>query len=134
METSPMGHLLSTKSSLVPLIDRLNRYPIGLVDNAKLREILALLFDPRAPGVALKPSVAALNRAVALLSGTEAVRGQDPATDEVFRAPDALGWVAVVVGSLDPEIDGGSTMPQAGSLVGWQGSGRQLDPRGPGHL
>ena len=40
-----MGHLLSTKSSLVPLIDRLNRYPIGLVDNAKLREILDLLFD-----------------------------------------------------------------------------------------
>jgi NAD-dependent dihydropyrimidine dehydrogenase PreA subunit len=42
-----MGHLLSTKSSLVPLIDRLNRYPIGLVDNAKLREILDLLFDER---------------------------------------------------------------------------------------
>jgi hypothetical protein len=29
-----MGHLLSTKSSLVPLIDRLNRYPIGLADAA----------------------------------------------------------------------------------------------------
>ena len=42
-----MGHLLSTKSSLVPLIDRLNRYPIGLVDGAKLREILGLLFDER---------------------------------------------------------------------------------------
>ena len=47
-----MGHLLSTKSSLVPLIDRLSRYPIGLVDNAKLREILALLFDPREAFVA----------------------------------------------------------------------------------
>ena len=47
-----MGHLLSTKSSLVPLIDRLNRYPIGLVDNAKLREILSLLFDPREAFVA----------------------------------------------------------------------------------
>jgi ferredoxin len=47
-----MGHLLSTKSSLVPLIDRLNRYPIGLVDNAKLREILALLFDEREAFVA----------------------------------------------------------------------------------
>ena len=38
-----MGHLLSDKSSLIPLIDRLNRYPIGLVDSAKLREILSLL-------------------------------------------------------------------------------------------
>lgn len=40
-----MGHLLSSKSSLVPLIDRLNRYPIGLVDSEKLREILAILFS-----------------------------------------------------------------------------------------
>lgn len=42
-----MGHLQRSKSSLVPLIDRLNRYRIGLVENAKLREILALLFDKR---------------------------------------------------------------------------------------
>jgi len=47
-----MGHLLSAKSSLVPLIDRLNRYPIGLVDSAKLREILALLFTEREAFVA----------------------------------------------------------------------------------
>lgn len=47
-----MGHLLSTKSSLVPLIDRLNRYPIGLVDSAKLREILALLFTEQEAFVA----------------------------------------------------------------------------------
>ena len=40
-----MGHLTSGKSHLVPLIDRLNRYPVGLVDNVKLREILALLFS-----------------------------------------------------------------------------------------
>lgn len=40
-----MGHLASGKSALTPLIDRLNRYPIGLVDSARLREILALLFD-----------------------------------------------------------------------------------------
>ena len=40
-----MGHLLSSKSSLVPLIDRLNRYPIGLVDSEKLREILSILFS-----------------------------------------------------------------------------------------
>ncbi len=47
-----MGHLLSAKSSLVPLIDRLNRYPIGLVDSEKLREILSLLFDEREAYVA----------------------------------------------------------------------------------
>ena len=40
-----MGHHLGSKSSIVPLIDRLNRFPVGLVDNEKLREILALLFD-----------------------------------------------------------------------------------------
>ena len=40
-----MGHLISGKSHLVPLIDRLNRYPVGLVDNEKLRKILALLFS-----------------------------------------------------------------------------------------
>lgn len=40
-----MGHLLSTKSSLIPLIDRLNRYPVGLVDSGKLREILSILFS-----------------------------------------------------------------------------------------
>lgn len=42
-----MGHLLASKSSLVPLIDRLNRYPIGLVDGPRLREILSLLFTER---------------------------------------------------------------------------------------
>ncbi len=40
-----MGHHLGTKDSLIPLIDRLNKYPIGLVDSGKLREILGLLFD-----------------------------------------------------------------------------------------
>jgi ferredoxin len=34
------------------LIDRLNRYPIGLVDSANLREILSLLFDEREAYVA----------------------------------------------------------------------------------
>ncbi|NKN34390.1 4Fe-4S binding protein [Marichromatium bheemlicum] len=41
-----MGHLAGSKSSLIPLIDRLNQYPIGLVDNAHLREILSILFSP----------------------------------------------------------------------------------------
>lgn len=47
-----MGHLISGKSHLVPLIDRLNRYPVGLVDNAKLREILALLFSEEEAAIA----------------------------------------------------------------------------------
>lgn len=42
-----MGHHVGSKSSIVPLIDRLNKYPIGLVDSDKLREILTLLFDER---------------------------------------------------------------------------------------
>lgn len=40
-----MGHHLDGKDSLVPLIDRLNKYPIGLFDNDKLRRILELLFS-----------------------------------------------------------------------------------------
>jgi len=49
-----MGHLLGSKSSLIPLIDRLNRYPIGLVDSEKLREILAILFSEQEALVASK--------------------------------------------------------------------------------
>ncbi|RMF07520.1 MAG: 4Fe-4S ferredoxin, partial [Candidatus Neomarinimicrobiota bacterium] len=43
-----MGHLTSGKADfqhLIPLIDRLNQYPVGLVDSPKLREILSLLFS-----------------------------------------------------------------------------------------
>lgn len=47
-----MGHHLGSKSSLVPLIDRLNKYPVGLVDSEKLRKILTLLFDHREAFVA----------------------------------------------------------------------------------
>ncbi len=39
-----MGHH-GAKENLVPLIDRLNQYPIGLFDNEKLRQILAHLFS-----------------------------------------------------------------------------------------
>lgn len=53
---------------------------------------LPLLFDPAAPFIALRPSVAAIKRCIALLSGTLAVKAQERATDEVFAAPDALGW------------------------------------------
>lgn len=58
----------------------------------RLAEELPLLFDPAAPGVALRPSVAALKRCLALLSGTVTVRGCEPAVEEIFTAPDALGW------------------------------------------
>jgi NAD-dependent dihydropyrimidine dehydrogenase PreA subunit len=39
-----MGHYLDGKNTIVSLIDRLNKYPIGLFDNNKLRRILELLF------------------------------------------------------------------------------------------
>lgn len=39
-----MGHQVGSKSSIIPLIDRLNKYPVGLPDSEKLREILSLLF------------------------------------------------------------------------------------------
>ncbi len=39
-----MGHHLDGKSSIVPLIDRLNKYPIGLPDTEKLRQILSIVF------------------------------------------------------------------------------------------
>lgn len=53
---------------------------------------LPSLFDPQSPAVALRPSVAALKKCIALLSGCEAIRGQEPATDAIFESPDALGW------------------------------------------
>lgn len=59
---------------------------------ARRAKELPLLFDPKATEVALRPSVAALKRCIALLSGTLAAKGQEPVTDEVFTAPDALGW------------------------------------------
>ncbi len=49
-----MGHHIGSKSSIVPLIDRLNKYPVGLVDSAKLRQILSLLFEEKEAYVASK--------------------------------------------------------------------------------
>jgi len=40
-----MGHHLDGKDNIVPLIDRLNKYPIGLPDSSLLRQILAILFS-----------------------------------------------------------------------------------------
>jgi hypothetical protein len=59
---------------------------------ARRAEELPLLFNPRAPEVALRPSVAALKSCIAKLSGTDDPRGRAKAFDEVFIAPDALGW------------------------------------------
>jgi len=53
---------------------------------------LPLLFDPKSPALALKPTAAGLMRCVRLLSGTEQLNGQTQASDDVFKAPDALGW------------------------------------------
>lgn len=53
---------------------------------------LPLLFDPKAPGIVLRPSPAAMKRCIALLSGKETVKNQEPASDDLFKAPDALGW------------------------------------------
>jgi hypothetical protein len=50
------------------------------------------LFNSKAPAVALRPSVAALKKCIALLSGREKVKGQDTASDAVFESHDAFGW------------------------------------------
>lgn len=49
-----MGHITGSKNDLALLIDRLNKYPIGLVDNSKLREILSFLFDEKEAYVAAR--------------------------------------------------------------------------------
>jgi len=53
---------------------------------------LPMLFDPEAPGVALRPSAAAIKRCVARLSEHQKVGDQEVATGDVFTAPDAFGW------------------------------------------
>jgi hypothetical protein len=59
---------------------------------AERAKTLPMLFDPESPSIALRPSPAALKNCLAWLSGTQKVRSQEPATDAVFAAPDALGW------------------------------------------
>jgi hypothetical protein len=49
-----MGHHIGSKNSIIPLIDRLNKNPIGLVDNEKLRQILAMLFSEEEASIASK--------------------------------------------------------------------------------
>ena len=40
-----MGHHQDSRDSIIPLIDRLNKYPIGLPDSDTLQRILAILFS-----------------------------------------------------------------------------------------
>jgi ferredoxin len=69
-----MGHLISGKAHLVPLIDRLNRYPVGLVDNQQLREILALLFSEEEAAIAARfPLAEATCAELADLTGIAAI-------------------------------------------------------------
>jgi formate hydrogenlyase subunit 6/NADH:ubiquinone oxidoreductase subunit I len=70
-----MGHHLDGKSSIVPLIDRLNKYPIGLPDNDKLRRILAILFSEDEAYVASRfPLTEATLPELARATGWEAER------------------------------------------------------------
>lgn len=55
-------------------------------------ERLPRLFNPKAPGLALRPTLAALRRCLALLSGAQRPRSADAADDAIFSAPDSLGW------------------------------------------
>ena len=72
-----MGHLISGKSHLVPLIDRLNRYPVGLVDHQTLREILALLFSEEEALIAARfPLTEATLDELAIATGVPADRLQ----------------------------------------------------------
>jgi hypothetical protein len=53
---------------------------------------LPVVFRADAAEVALRPSVAALRRCIELLSGKISPKGQPEAGEEIFTAPDALGW------------------------------------------
>jgi hypothetical protein len=53
---------------------------------------LPFLFDHSSPTISLRPGAAALNRCVEMLGGQTKVGGQEPASDHLFNAPDALGW------------------------------------------
>ena len=55
-------------------------------------EELPQVFNPGAPAIALRPSVATLKKCIALLSGRELVNGREFASDAVFEGPDAFGW------------------------------------------
>lgn len=53
---------------------------------------LPTLFNPKAPAIALRPSLAALKKCIGLLSGTVKAGSYEADGDALFAAPDALGW------------------------------------------
>ena len=57
----------------------------------RARELPAL-FNPKAPAIALRPSLAALKKCLGLLSGTVKAGSYQAEGDDLFAAPDALGW------------------------------------------
>lgn len=67
-------------------------FAVLLMEFQARAEELPELFAPNSPAIALRPSLPALKRVIGLLSGTLRANGQDAASDEVFSAPDALGW------------------------------------------
>ncbi len=70
-----MGHHLDGKSSIVPLIDRLNKYPIGLPDSETLRKILAIIFTEEEAYVASRfPLTEATLKELVRFTGWEADR------------------------------------------------------------
>lgn len=72
-----MGHHLDGKSSIVPLIDRLNKYPVGLPDSDKLRQILAILFTEEEAFIASRfPLTEATLKELVRSTGWESARLQ----------------------------------------------------------
>lgn len=70
-----MGHYLDGKGSIVPLIDRLNKYPIGLPDSETLRRILAILFEEDEAYIASRfPLTEATLKELVRRTGWEAAR------------------------------------------------------------
>jgi hypothetical protein len=53
---------------------------------------LPLLFDPQSPLTLVAPSAQCLRTLVRALSGEQVLPGTEPLDEEVFRAPDLLGW------------------------------------------
>jgi len=53
---------------------------------------LPMLFDPGSPMVSVRPLVADLKKCIGLLSGIEKAISAESAVDNVFNAPDSIGW------------------------------------------
>lgn len=67
-------------------------FTILLAEFGQRARELPTLFNPKAPAIALRPSLAALKKCLGLLSGTVKAGSYEADGDELFAAPDALGW------------------------------------------